>query len=83
MQQLLGERTPIDNSLLRVRFLQWLLSNVQMILASVLNICKLAKMADRIMDVATPMVTAVSTEDDRICKLFREELTTAFPAQHK
>ena len=68
MQQLLGERKPIDNSLP---------ANVQMILAADddMNISKLAEMADRIMSVGTPMVTAVntSTEDDRIGKIFNEE----------
>ena len=87
MQQLLGGRTPINNPLLCELFLQWLLSNVHMIMASAddMNIGKLAKMADRIVDVATPMVTAVSTstEDDCIHKLFCKELNTAFPAQHR
>ena len=83
MQQLLGEKTPIDNSFLRELFLQRLPAKVQMILASVddMNISKLAKMAEKIMNVGTPMVAAVSTstEDDRICKIFHEE----FNKQHK
>ena len=58
-----------------------------MILASAdeMTIDKLAKMADRIMDEATLTITAVSTstEDDRICKIFREEFNMAFPAQHR
>ena len=68
-------------------FLQQLQSNVQMILASDddMNISKLAKMADRIMDMATPMVTTVttSTEDNHIRKMYREEINAAFPAQHR
>ena len=46
-----------------------------------MNIGKLAEMADRIMDVGTPMVTAVSTstEDDRMHKIFHEE----FNKQHR
>ena len=45
----------------------------------------LAEMADRIMDVTTPMITAISTstEDDRIRKIFRKEIKAAFPAQHR
>ena len=68
MQQLLGEKAPFDSLLLCKLLLQWLPSNLQMILASIdeMSIEKLAKMADRIMDVATPMVTPVSasTGDD-------------------
>ena len=49
-----------------------------MILASAddMNISKLAEMADRIMNVGTPMVTSVSTstEDDRIRKIFMRSL---------
>ena len=55
-----------------------------MILASAdeMNISKLAEMADRIMDVATSMVTAVttSTEDARICKY--SEKRSIRPFQH-
>ena len=40
-----------------------------------MNISKLAEMADRIMNVGTPMVTSVSTstEDDRTHKTFHEK----------
>ena len=60
MQQLLGKNMLIDSSLLRELFLQWLPSNIQTILTSAdeMRIDKLAEMADRIMDVATPIVTA-------------------------
>ena len=58
MQLLLGEQVNItDSSLLQELFLQWLPSNVQMILASaddMMVIDKLAEMADRIMDVLHP-----------------------------
>ena len=58
-----------------------------MILASAdeMTIDKLAEMAYRIMGVATPTVTAVSTstEGDRTCKLIREEVNTALQAQHR
>ena len=81
MQQLLGGRTPIDSLLLREIFLQWLPSNVQIILASAdeMNIGKLAEMANRIMDAATPTVTAVgaSTRDDALHKLVHEEVSAA------
>ena len=87
MQQLLRERMAIDNSFLRELFLQLLQVNVQLILASAddMTIDKLAKMADRIMDAATLMLTAVntSTEDDCIRQIFREEFNTAFPPQHR
>ena len=58
-----------------------------MILASAdeMTIDKLAEIANRIIDVATPIVTAVSTptEDNRIRKLIREELNTALQVQHR
>ena len=86
MQQLLGERTAIDNSILRELFLQRLPANVQLILASAneMTIDKLAEMADRIMDAATLTFTAVNTptEDDRIRQILREEFNADFPAQH-
>ena len=76
MQQLLGGWTPIDSLLLCELFLQWLPSNVQMILASAdeMNIGKLVEIADRIMDAAIPNVTAVSasTGDNDLRKLVHE-----------
>ena len=87
MQQLLGERTVIDNSFLRELFLQRLPANVHMIVASAdgMTIDKLAEMAERIMDVATLMVPAVntSTKDDRMHKIFRGEFNAVFPSKHR
>ena len=78
MQQLLGGKAPFDSSLLPVLFLQGLPSIVQMILASAdeISINKLAEMADRIMHVATPIVTIISTStgDDGIRRLIRAEV---------
>ena len=65
MQQLLGGKAPWDSSLLRQLFLQQLLSNVQMILTSAdeMSIDNLTEMANRIKDMATPTVTAVSASN--------------------
>ena len=63
MQQLLGDRTGLDTSLLRELFLQRLLPNVRMVLASTpesATIEKLAEMANKIMDVASSSVSALS-----------------------
>ena len=62
MQQLLGGKASFDSLLFRELFLQRFPSDVEMILASAdeMSIDKLAKMADKIMDVATPIVTTVS-----------------------
>ena len=67
MQQLMGGSAPSDppdNSLLRELFLQRLPSNVRMVLASTgedLSIDNLAVMAVKIMEVAAPTVSSVST----------------------
>lgn len=67
MQQLMGDSAPSDpsdNSLLRELFLQRLPSNVRMVLASTgedLPIDNLAAMADKIIEVAAPTVSSVST----------------------
>ena len=67
MQQLMGDSAPSDpsdNSLLRELFLQRLPSNVRMVLASTgedLSIDNLAVMADKIMKVAAPTVSSVTT----------------------
>ena len=67
MQQLMGDSAPAnpsDNSLLRELFLQRLPSNVRMVLASTgenLSIDNLAAMADKIMEVAVPTVSSVTT----------------------
>ena len=62
MQQLLGDHADTaDNSFLRE---QRLPANVRMVLASTpdtSNLDKLAKMADKIMEVATPAVSSVAT----------------------
>ena len=87
MQQLLGGKAPFDSSLLCKLFLQRLPSNVHTILASAdeMSIDTLAEMANRIMDVAIPMVTAVSasTGDDGIRKLICEEVNPALRAQQR
>ena len=67
MQLLLGEKAKmIDSSLLRELFLQRLPANVQMILALAdsMSLDKLAEMADRIMDAATPTISSVSTSSE-------------------
>lgn len=78
IQQLLGERaTTTDGTFLRELFLQRLPSNVRMILASTSassTLDELAELADKIMDVASPSVSAVqptpppqlSTEVDQL-----------------
>ena len=65
MQQLLGDQlaTADGNSFLRELFLQRLPANVRMVLASAdatMALDKLADMADKVMEVATPTVSAVS-----------------------
>ena len=66
MQQLLGDElgTASDfNSFLRELFLQRLPANVRMVLASAddsTDLHKLADMADKVMEVATPTVAALS-----------------------
>ena len=63
MQQLLGDSAGPnpDNKFLRELFLQRLPNNVQMVLASAgdMSLEALAQLADKIMEVATPMVSAV------------------------
>ena len=67
MQQLLGDKaSSTDGSLLRELFLQRLPANVRMILASTgegssADLEKLASLADKVMDVATPTISAVAT----------------------
>ena len=82
MQQLLGDKlgTSADaNSFLRELFLQRLPPNVRMVLASTdasMDLSKLADMADKVMEVATPTVSAIT--DTRIdpseIKQLREEV---------
>ena len=65
MQQLLGDRPGIgEGSFLRELFLQCLPGNVRMVLASTPDTTpleKLAELADKIVEVATSVVTAVAT----------------------
>ena len=86
MQLLLGEKARmIDSSLLRELFLQRLPANVQMILASAesMTLDKLAEMADRIVDVATPTISSVrtSSEGGDFRKIIREEVAAALRTQ--
>ena len=64
MQQLLGERaSTIDSTFLRELFLQRLPSNVRMVLASTnttTTLKELAELADKVVEVATPMVAATT-----------------------
>ena len=66
MQQLLGDKlatAPDANSFLHELFLQRLPANVRMVLASAdtsMDLGKLADMADKVMEVATPTVAALS-----------------------
>ena len=88
MHLLLGEKANIiDSSLLRELFSQRLPSNVQMILASadMMAIDKLAEMADRIMDVATPTISSVSTssEGGEFRRMIREEVAAALRTQER
>ena len=83
MQALLGDKAKmIDSSLLRELFLQRLPANVQMILASAdtMTINKLADMADRIMEAATPTISSVSgsQEGGDLRRIIREEVAAAF-----
>ena len=63
IQQLLGERTSTtDSTFLRELFLQRLPNNVRMILASTSNttsLDELAQLADKIVDVSSPSISAV------------------------
>ena len=88
MQLLLGEKARmIDSSLLRELFLQRLPANVQMILASAdsMTIDKLAEMADRIMEAATPTICSVSApaEAGDLRKIIRQEVVAALKTQER
>ena len=65
MQQLLGEKAgAIDESLLRELFLQYLSANIRMVLASTgdtVSLEDLAQLADKIMEVAAPSVSSLSS----------------------
>ena len=76
MQQLLGEKArDTDGAFLHELFLQCLLPNVRMVLASTLNtenLEDLALLADKIVEVAvpSPSISAISTtpEIEHLCK---------------
>ena len=84
MQQLLGDKlgTSSDaNSFVRELFLQRLPSNVRMVLASKgtsIDLNKLADMADKVMEVATPTLSAITstnlehTKSSEVEKLLEE-----------
>ena len=65
MQQLLGDKAAAaDGAFLRELFLQRLPSNVRIVLASTndaISLEELAQLADKIMDVASPSVSAITT----------------------
>ncbi len=64
MQQLLGDRPGLDTSFLRELFLQRLPQSIRIVLASTPDgtaLDKLAEMADKIMEVATPSISAMNT----------------------
>ena len=54
-------------------------------LADEMSVNNLAEMADRIMDVATPIITTISasTVDNGIQRLIGEEVNTALQTQQK
>ena len=82
MQQLLGDKlgTSADaNTFVRELFLQRLPPNVRMVLASAdatMDLNKLADMADKVMEVATPTVSAITDTraDSSEVKQLREEV---------
>ena len=65
MQQLLGDKAnTTDRAFMRELFLQRLPSNVQMVLASMPdteNITELAQLTDKVMEVAAPSVSSITT----------------------
>ena len=78
MQQLLGDHldtTPDNNAFLKELFLQRLPANVRIVLASAdatTDLSKLADMADKIVEVATPTVAAVSEPSAEIQQIKAE-----------
>lgn len=64
MEQLMGDKATIDNSFFRELFLQRLPTNVRMILASTdsgKTLADLAQLADKVMEVAAPPISSVTT----------------------
>lgn len=79
MQQLLGGKlnTADANSFLRELFLQRLPANVRMVLASAdpaTEVGKLAEMADKVMEVATPSIRQVEAQKSSDIQQLREEV---------
>ena len=79
MQQLLGDHLPTpDNAFLKELFLQRLPANVRMVLASAdpsTALPKLAEMADKIIEVATPPIVAATSTPASEVQQLREEVT--------
>lgn len=77
MQQLLGDKR-MDDSLLRQLFLQRLPSHVRMVLASseTVALAELAKLADRIMEVAVPSVSTVASPPPTELDQLRSEIAS-------
>ncbi|XP_064461564.1 uncharacterized protein LOC135371440 [Ornithodoros turicata] len=72
MQQLLGDRaSALDDSILRELFLQRLPNTVRMILttSTAVSLEALAEMADKIMDIAPPTISAVSPQPHAVSPL--------------
>ncbi|XP_064470016.1 uncharacterized protein LOC135384759 [Ornithodoros turicata] len=72
MQQLLGDRaSALDDSILRELFLQRLPNTVRMILttSTAVSLEALAEMADKIMDIAPPTISAVSSQPHAVSPL--------------
>ena len=82
MQQLLGDKLGMSDdamSFVRELFLQRLLPNVRMVLASAdatMDLCKLADMTDKVMEVTMPTVSAICDTSTDILgvKQFCEEV---------
>ena len=95
MQQLLGDTPGLtDSSFLRELFLQRLPANVRMVLASASNtvpLTELAQLADRIVEVATPSVSAVKVSPitngaEKLCQdvaELKQLLTSQHGSRHR
>jgi hypothetical protein len=69
LNQLLGDTTTLNESILRELFLQWLPGKIRMVLASTpsgTSLENLAEVADRVVEVAAPTVAGVTTSGVRI-----------------
>ncbi len=78
MQQLIGDRPGIaDSSFLRELFLQRLPPNVRMVLASTpetSSLDKLAELADKVLEVAAPTVSAVKLPSEVCTEIEQQSL---------